>query len=88
MATDRDAVRALLASLPRESRNIPRRRKAVVIDQLRAALASLLAESEASAGWCDGAPIREPGDGGKAWVDEWIGPDREQLRLLGAKGRG
>lgn len=32
-----------------------------------------------------GPPTREPGDGGKAWVDAWIGHDREQVRLFGAK---
>lgn len=31
-------------------------------------------------------PTREPGDGGKAWVDAWIGHDRGQVRLFGAKG--
>lgn len=32
-----------------------------------------------------GPPGSEPGDGGKAWVDAWIGQDREQVRLFGAK---
>lgn len=35
-------ARALLASLPRESRNIPRRSRALVIDRLRAAVEALL----------------------------------------------
>ncbi len=37
-----DEARALLASLPRESRNISRRKKAAVIDRLRAAVEALL----------------------------------------------
>jgi len=35
-------ARFLLASLPRESRNIPRRSRALVIDRLRAAVEALL----------------------------------------------
>ena len=35
-------ARALLASLPPESRNIPRRSRALVIDRLRAAVEALL----------------------------------------------
>ena len=35
-------ARALLASLPLESRNIPRRSRALVIDRLRAAVEALL----------------------------------------------
>ena len=39
---DAAAIAALLASLPRESRNIPRRSRALVIDRLRAAVEALL----------------------------------------------
>ena len=35
-------ARALLSSLPAESRNIPRRSRALVIDRLRAAVEALL----------------------------------------------
>ena len=35
-------ARSLLASLPPESRNIPRRSRALVIDRLRAAVEALL----------------------------------------------
>lgn len=39
---DAAGIAAFLASLPRESRNIPRRSRALVIDRLRAAVAELL----------------------------------------------